>query len=362
MLLHRQLTALSSCLLLLSACGCGDEAPAQSPGSRTAAAPVATVVTARAQRGTVEETLETFGTVEFDPHETRTVSFLRSGQVQQLLVTPGQAVAKGDPLLDLGPLPSSSLEVEQARINLRFAQRNLERVQRLLQTHLATNESVQQAEKEVADARATLAGLGVDGAAEPRAIEAPFSGVVVQVLVTSGTIVHPGESAFLVAPADGIAVRAGFEPEDAARLKAGMAVRISPVFEGQGHAVADAVLARLHRIADPQTQLVEALVRPSKIPAWMVAGTRVRVDVVIRAAHDAIRIPRDALMTNGGRPGVFVIESGIARWRQVSTGIESDRWIEAREGIDDGAVVVTTGRTSLSDGMAVAAPATGDGH
>jgi len=347
-----------SSLLLIAfgaalAAGCGGREPT-SPEAGAPAGPVATVVTARAEKGGVEETLETFGTVEFDPHNTRTVSFVKSGQVAQVLVTPGQSIAEGDPLLKLGPLPSSSLEVEQARINLEFANRNLERLRRLRRTHLATNEAEQQAEKEVASARAALNGLGVDGSSGPRVITAPFSGVVVQVLVTSGSTVHPGEDAMLVAPEDGLAVRAGFEPEDAIQLGPGMPVWISPVFKAHGETLAQAVLARLHRVVDPQTQLVEALIRPTKIPAWMVAGTKVRIRVVIRSAQEAVRVPRQALVDHHGETGVFVVERGVAHWRPIHVGIESDHWVEVRTGLETGAIVVTTGRTSLSDGMAVA--------
>ncbi|NOZ78913.1 MAG: efflux RND transporter periplasmic adaptor subunit, partial [Acidobacteria bacterium] len=93
--------------LALAGCG-GRPATSRSLTARDGtASPVATVVTVRVELGRVEESLETFGTVEFDPHETRTVSFVKSGQVAQMLVTPGQSIAKGDPLLELGPLPSS---------------------------------------------------------------------------------------------------------------------------------------------------------------------------------------------------------------------------------------------------------------
>ncbi len=350
---HRRLSVIILCLAFLPACRGGDET---ATGSGDAAGPeaVATVVAASATRGPVEETVETFGSVEFDPHQTRTVAFLKSGRVQRVMVNPGQSIGKGDPLLSLGPLPSSSPEVEQAQVNLRFAQRKLDRARRLLTSHLATNETVQEAEKEVADARAALAGLGIDDAGEARAIEAPFSGVVVKVLVTSGAIVHPGEGALMVAPAGGLVVRAGFEPEDAARLEAGKTVHIAPVFGANDQSSVDAVLARLHRVADSSTQLVEALIQPQSVPSWMMAGVRVRVAVVVRAAHDAVRIPREALITRGGQPGVFVVDQGTAHWRAVHIGIETDRWIEILDGVDEGATVVTTGRTSLEDGMAVA--------
>ncbi len=340
--------------LLLAGCG-------HSPGGGAAASattdtnPVATVAAIHVGRGDVREIVETYGTVEFDPHRTRTVSFVNSGQVVQVLVTPGQPVNRGDPLLRLGPLPPSSLEVEQARIDLRYARENLERLQRLKSSHLATNEVVLQAKKRVASAEASLRALGVDGSNPPRTIRAPFSGAVVKVLVTSGALVRPGEHAVLVAPANGLAVQAGFEPEDAARLRPGMRVEIVPVFATRDQAPATAVLARMHRVVDPKTQLLEALIRPRRIPAWMVAGVRVRVRTIVHTAPDAVRVPHEALLEKNGTSGVFEITSGHARWRPVTVGIRGEGWVEITGGLEAGALVVTTGRTSLTDGMAVRA-------
>ncbi len=344
---------LAALCLLMWGCSGPDNAAEAALGSRASERAVATVETLRVERGSVEETVETFGSVEFDPDETRTVSFVRSGQVARVFVTAGQAIAGGDVLLSLGPLPSSSLEVELARIDLRHARQESERLERLRDSRLATNEVVQLASRRLASARATLEGLGIDGNGRPKAITAPFAGVVVKVLATAGALVHPGEDALLVAPARGFAVRAGFEPEDAIRLRSGMPVDILPVFEAGGAEVDRAALARLHHVVDPRTQLVEALIRTVKPPRWMLAGARVRVRVIVRSATGALRAPREALLDRNGETGVFVVEKDTARWQVVHVGIQDDQWAEIRDGLEEGAIIVTTGRTSLSDGMAV---------
>jgi RND family efflux transporter MFP subunit len=332
---------------LLPACmGSSGSAPASGP-------PVATVETAAVDRGVVEETVETYGQVEFDPHRTRAVSFVTAGQVLQLLVEPGQTVREGDVLLRLGPVPGGTLEVQQARIDLEFAQRDLERVRRLRQEHLATNDAVQQAEKKVADARAALQSLGVDTPESGGAIRAPFAGVVVSVLVTSGAVVQTGQNAFLLAPREGVVVRAGFETEDAAHLAAGQTVTVEPVFPAEGDVAAHARLASLHRVIDPSTQLLETLIRPASPPPWMVSGVKVRVRVAIRSAADAVRVPRDAVLARSGGPGVFVVEGGTAHWRALAIGIEGHDRFQVLSGLSGNERVVTTGRTSLADGMAV---------
>jgi multidrug efflux pump subunit AcrA (membrane-fusion protein) len=74
---------------------------------------------------------------------------------------------------------------------------------------------------------------------------------------------------------------------------------------------------------------------------------------VLRSVPDALRLPRAALVERDGGVGVFVVAEGHAHWRAVRTGIADEAFVEVLEGLSPGDVVVTTGRTSLADGMAV---------
>ncbi len=344
---------LAAALVMLAACG-GQEgaAPVDRQGPQ---GPTATVGLATVDRGPVSETLVTYGTLEFDPNRLRRVQFVSAGQVAKLLVTSGEAVNDGQVLLELAAVPSSTLEFQRAQIDAQFAESDLERVRRLREQHLATNEQVQQTEKALSTARAVLAGMGGAGGGAPQPVKAPFAGVVQATSVDAGTVVHPGDTAVLIAPSRAVVVRAGFEPEDAASLKQGLEVRLTPVFGDTVEGPAQARLARLHRVVDPQTQLVEALIEPESPPDWMVVGTRVRVTVVVRSAAGAVRVPHDALLARGGHRGAFVIRDGRARWTQLALGLEGEDFVEVRSGVAAGDVVVTTGRTSLTDGMKVAA-------
>lgn len=84
------------------AAGCHSEGEAPEGAAEQT---VATVVTAPVARGPVQQTVETYGVVEFDPHRARSVAFVKAGQVLQVLVTPGQQVRQGEPLVTLGPIP-----------------------------------------------------------------------------------------------------------------------------------------------------------------------------------------------------------------------------------------------------------------
>jgi len=79
----------------------------------------------------------------------------------------------------------------------------------------------------------------------------------------------------------------------------------------------------------------------------------VRVLVVVHSGSDAVLVPRVALLSRDGVNGVFVIDGGHARWTPIEQGIDGGEAVEAHSGIAAGARVATTGRSVLSDGIAV---------
>lgn len=334
---------------VIGACGRG----AQGPASEGESQPSAAVVTTQVVRGAVEETLEAFGTVEFDAAKVRTVTLVRSGQVVEVPVVVGQLIREGQPLLVLGPVPQDSLEAQKARIEVEYATRELARTRRLLDEKLATNQDVQNAEKELETAWAVLRGLGSDGSGAATVLKAPSDGVVAQVLLNRGQVVAAGHEAVQLAAPGALAVRVGFEVEDTPRLDVGLPVLLDPVYSGAKGLTVRAALSRLHRVVDPSTQLVEGLIQVVSPPAWMASGMRVRVRVVLRSRSASVLVPRDALIERDGKPGVFAVEQGRAHWKAVTLGIAGEQAIEVTDGLQVGETIVTGGRSSLADGMAV---------
>jgi membrane fusion protein (multidrug efflux system) len=341
------LAAVVAALSLVPGCS----GPQPSDAAKTE--PSAAIATAEATRGPVEATLEAFGTVEFDPARVRTVTLLKAGQVVDVPVVAGEVVRRGQLLLTLGPVPQDSLDVQRARIDIEFAERELQRTRRLLAEKLATNQDVLSAEKQLDTDRAVLASLGDGRGQVPAAVTAPQDGVVAQVLVTRGQVLAAGHEAVRLAAENAVAVRVGFEVADAARLAVGLPVLLDPVYAAAGAAPVRAALSRLHRMVDPSTQLVEGLIQVASPPAWMAAGMKVRARVVVRSVPAAVVIPREALVERDGQPGVFVVAQGRASWRPVVLGIDGGDVVEVAQGLAPGESVATTGRSSLSDGMTV---------
>lgn len=348
--MRRSWCASSFVWLVVVMAGCSDPNTSTPLPAPAAHYPITTVTVGP---GTVEEILETFGTVELDPEHTTTLTAVRAGKIGSLKVVAGQIVKRAETLLVLAPVPAASLEVERAEIELDFANKDLERVRRMAKLKLATNQETQTAEKQVEASRAVLAALGLGGAT-PLRVVAPEDGVVAEILVAEGALVQAGQELARIAPVNSIAVRVGFEVEEIPRLSEGLMVQIKPVFNGPDDQPVSARLARLHRVADPATQLVEGLVRIDSPPAWAVAGTRARVRVVLQRATDVVRVPRSVLVSRSGvQASVFIVSQNEARLRSVEIGIDGGEWLEIRSGLQSGQQVVEAGRASLSDGAAV---------
>lgn len=339
----------SAALICLALAGChgGSGSPAEKQPT-----PNAAIEVGRVTRGHIEHTLETYGTSEFASDRQRSVAVVKPGQVLGVSVIAGQTVKKGDTLLSVGPMPSGSPEVQQARIDAEFAKRELSRVQHLVDEKLATNQDLQNAERQSAAAQAALRALGGGGAGGAR-LRAPMGGVVASVLVQRGDVVQAGKPAVVIAAGKDMVVRAGFEVEALPELKAGLPVWLAPVYRGPDGAKLKATLSTMHRVVDPATQLVDGVINVPDAPDWMAQGLAVRVDVVLAARDNAVRIPIDALLERDHKSGAFVIDKQHAHWKELTLGIRGSDLVEVKKGLTPGQHVATVGRSSLADGMAV---------
>ena len=156
-------------------------------------APTALVSVAPVREGPVSRTIEAYGVIAGSAAATRTISATREVIVQDVLVTPGQPVAAGAPLVEVGDTPASGLVYRQAVDAAAFAKRDLARVQRLYDQHLAANDQLIAAQKALADADAALAAQSAAGGGHARqAIASPLAGVVGQVSAARGQQVAAG--------------------------------------------------------------------------------------------------------------------------------------------------------------------------
>lgn len=311
--------------------------------------PSVQVQTVTLKQQTMVDAVSGYGVVSPDTRALQTISLPRAGQVVALLVSTGQVVQKGTPLLEFGTGADVMLSYQQARQAVDFAKNEATRVGQMLNQQLATQSQLAAARKALADAEAALRAQEKVGA--NRSLErliAPFDGVVMAVQAAQGDRMAGGAPVMQLARAGGRRVLLGVEPDEVARVRPGMVVNVAPVF-GVAHPSTGRV-TQVFGVINPQTQFVDVLVQ---VPdAGLMPGTRVHAEIQIER-QTVWTVPRSAVLSDAQGTYIFQVHDGKARRVTVKTGLERGGLVAVQGAFADGEPVVSLGNYELQDGMAV---------
>ena len=300
----------------------------------------------------VSETLTVYGQVQADPDSVQTISLLHDALITRVAVRPGQRVKRGEILLELTTSPGAHMEYLKARGAVDYAQHELARQQRLLKEQLSTNSQVEAARNALRDAQAGLQAMETQGQNKARdQVSAPTAGIVTQLRVKQGDRLQVGVAVLELATGNRLVAVLGVEPEDIRLLEPGTPVRIRSVFVQDYKA--NGQLREIHAMINPATHLVDALVPiPDDQTDQLVLGSRLLADIQLNA-HTGMTVPRSAVLQDEQGTYVFRVVGGKAQRVAVTTGLESDQWIEITRGLNPDEAVVTVGNYELKDGMPV---------
>jgi membrane fusion protein (multidrug efflux system) len=328
--------------------------PAAGPG---AGAPPIAVVAVPVRSEQISFEIEALGTTR--ANESVDITSKVVNQVTAVRFEEGQQVAKGAVLVEL--------DSEQVRADLAAAEAALaesrsqfQRSRELYTTRILSDSQLEQIEAtfkaneaRVASARARVSDT---------VIRAPFAGRVGLRRVSVGSLISPGT--IITTLDDTSTIKLDFTiPETFLPVvKPGLGITATSVaypdmsFTGEVSSVDSRV--------DPATRsvTVRALVPNSKglLKPGMFLTTRLS-----RGAIDALMIPEQALVPEGGETFVFVVNEGVAEKRKVQIGQRRVGQVQIVEGLASGEIVVTEGTQKLRDGAAVAveaSPAAADGN
>ena len=323
-----------------------------SPFPASADSPSVLVKTAPVIEKNLTDTLDALGTLDPDPDQVLSLSLPHAGLINRVWVRLGQRVESGDRLLEVVTAPDARMQYLQAQSAVDFAQREVERQQRLLGEQLATKSQVDAARKNLQDATATLKALeqrGQDVASET--LRAPMKGIITQLNVSQGQRVQADTSALLIAAEQRLIARLGVEPEDLASVRVGTPVTITPVFLPE--AKIRSSIREVHAMINPDTQLVEVLAEiPGQQSGQLVLGSRITGRIEL-ATHQSLVVPRSAVLGEADHAYVFVVDNSKARRVPVVTGIREGDTVGVSGALKSGDRVVTLGNYELADGMTV---------
>lgn len=320
------------------------------PAVVAAPAPSVLVSTIPVKSGAIARDVTAYGTVGPGPGASDTLTINYAGIVQEIDVVPGSRVAKGAPLALIGTAPSAQAAYAQAEAALLAADQTLAHTRSLLAAHLATRTQLAQAKQAATAARSARDALRRDGAAGKTAtISAPYDGVASMIPAARGATLRPGSPIMTILRTDRLVATVGLDRRDAAIVRPGESVSVTPLAGGSQGAMSGRVMA-IAGIVNPQSGLLDATVALSGADA--VVGEAVVARITTDIAHGVI-VPRDTALPSGKGFSIWQVRSGHA--------VEVPVRIAARRGgdavvagrIDPTLPIVTAGNYQLKPGIAV---------
>lgn len=314
-------------------------------------AAVATVSVAPATLAPMRQTLATHGTAEFSADALQTLSVPYQSRVTRVEVVAGQAVHKGDALVALQPTAVAALEPERADNDAQFARQQLARARALYAQHLATNADLAAAEQAASNAEAARASAQARfGGTGERTLRADKDSVVADISARAGEVIAADTAFAHVGDASGLRLNLGVEPSAIAQVRKGESVGFRLLQHGapEWHAVVERVGSQI----DARTRLVPVVAKPDA-SARVPPGAAVSAQIETGSGKPVLGVPRSAVLWQGGKAYVFVVQAGKAARRWVDAGADDGARVAIGSGLQAGESVVTLGNYELQDGMAV---------
>jgi membrane fusion protein, heavy metal efflux system len=313
----------------------------------------------------VPETVTAPGEVALDLKQVAMITSRIQGQIEQMHVQLGDRVKKGQPLVAVGSLQLDQLIEEYlvAKAQADVAENTLRRTEKLRADdivperklvedrgrHLETKARYQHIREKLLNmglSKAELTELerGQHEESHRYTLTAPINGTVVAQNAVRGQGVAPGNELFQVVDTSRVWVFANLPIELARKFKEGDVGRIAP----KGGETITATLSYIAPIADEKTRTVRIRFDVLNKDGRLKPNEFVEVSFSIEGAQ-TLAVPASALTMVDKTRGVFVERSDGFVFTPIETGREAGKWIEVKNGLHAGDVVVSDGVFDLKN-------------
>ena len=317
------------------------------------AAPSASVIVAEARQESVEDRVEALGTLRANESVTLTASVTET--VTAIHFDDGDRVEAGETLVEMTSAEEHAL-LEEMRATLDEAQTQYERVKSLTKQGTAARSLLDERRRQWDTARARLSAI--ESRLDDRLIKAPFAGVVGLRDISPGALVEPGD--LITTLDDDRRMKLDFSVPSVhlAHLRPGLPVIAKARAYGGKDFIGE--IKSLSSRVDETTRAVMVraiLPNPDRL---LKPGMLLRVELQMNP-RPALIVPEEALVPQGTRQTVFVVDGDKAVTREISIGSRFPGKVEVTKGLSIGERVVTHGVIKLRPGQDVSIKAVDDG-
>ena len=327
------------------------------PVAAAPAMPPPSVIVETVAYSEISDPLEALGTLR--ANETVEITASVSDTVSSIHFGDGEQVEKGQLLVEMTDAEEHAL-LEEARSTAEEAERQYERLKKLVAEGTAAESLLDERRREAQTARARL--NAVQSRLEDRIITAPFNGTMGLRNISPGALVAPGD--VISTLVDDSSMKLDFtipslyltSVDRTTEVDATTPVYPGRVFAGEVTSVDNAI--------NPITRSIVVRARIPNDDHALKPGMLMTLKLQ-RARRDALVISEEAVIPQGSQTFVIVVNSSVSppttQRREVQLGARLPGRVEVLSGLAEGETIVTHGAMKTRPGAPVSIRAVDDG-
>ena len=263
----------------------------------------------------------------------------------------GDKVMAGETIAKLSSKQyENDIAIDSKKLSLEIAEQDEIKKRALYEKGGVTQSEVRNAEVTITNAKYSYENALIS--LDKMNVKAPFTGIIVNLPhYTKDVELASGSSIASIMNYEQMIMEINLPESAINEVKPGQEVAIThytlPKDTIQGK------ISELSPAISPETRTFKGKLLIDNKELKLRPGMFVKADIVVDQAENTIVIPKEIVMNNRGRKYVFVVERGIALWRNIRTGLEDNDNIEVLEGLNLQDQLVTRGYETLRDGSKV---------
>jgi cobalt-zinc-cadmium efflux system membrane fusion protein len=387
---HSRLIPLLLIVMVYGGCKSAPVAPANTSGPKTTASPSESahaIETETVAPQSIAGTIMATGKILVPEDRVAVIGPVHEGRLVRLYAGQGSRVIKGQKLADLESADIDQAEAdylkaladyENARrtsvAEVKLAQATYDRTKMLYEKTITAGKNLQVAEHDLEVAKAVAASsvastkaaltaarrhlliLGLkDSAIDALAnksdlasvfsLTSPMAGIVIERNATIGATVGADANLFKIIDLSRVWIDANVFEKDLERVRFGQEVKIA-VTAFPGSTFMGKVIL-VSSVVDPETRSVKVRTEVPNPDGRLKPDMFANVEIITDLHRTAISIPQSAVLTDGGKTVVFVVDGNDYKMRQVTPGIQGNDRVEIVDGLSAGDKVVVKGNYLL---------------
>lgn len=304
------------------------------------------VEVARARRGSISSYLFFNSTIETE--EAVQVFPQISGLVERVAAEEGDRVQAGDTLLYIED-DQLHINYQEAKVNFEFQEGNFRRNEAMFERKLLSDQDYETKRFELEQARLRYDRARLE--LEHAIVVAPFSGVITERHVQVGARVNSGTQLYDLIKLDDMIARVFVPGQYLMSVKRDQMAAITSDFLPEQ--AFSGWVKRISPVVDPRSGTFKVTVGVRDRFEALRPGIFVSVRIVTDTHEEAVLVPKEAIVYDGGEQYVFAVRDTVAQRILLEPGYEDLNSVEALSGIGAGERIITVGQNGLKDGARV---------